>query len=532
MQNDHYLQVMQPLKALISQDNLADIPEIRLNPNSGLGLISSNIASLALSSDTTDGDAVPQTELIFDQIAEYLGNTENIARVEILELLPKALAAVVENSYNTLNTVVTPAVDDIRKNIDERYAVLLTRENADLLIPDGMASTIAESGYTFINWEGIDSPVRQQQIIDNACSNANLTQVQLSTLNVGYIKNKLKVAGLVNVNIPDELNEQLLQKIKAVFGQSGEFSESTINRIWLIIRSTEAYDRFISECQFQLNDIRNVATVVLNLVQFTNAFSKISQMIPSLIGDDLTPDTVEAIRANIEKVTQTIIALQYWLLFIKETKFKESLIITNTIINGPVYREFVADGKSIVDIYNYLKAFHFNRPIPLEGIKLSTVKSTDVADYLEKASAKVQQHAGFIKSKCLIGAYMHAIRLFVMDTNNQTIFPQLADKVFVSQFTAAASAKAVGLAGNIANTDNVLYELIISSFYSGSIIATMYKYLGIGFEDLTENSDLDITDDTILNAQAKAIAEMLVDYLVNIVTVPVAQIEQSLECVY
>lgn len=531
MTQSHFLQVTQPLKELFRQDVFDDIPEIRLNPNSDIGLISSNIASLSFNSELIE-ESNPNMDVIFDAISEYLANSENIARVESLDRISKAFAVIIENSYTTLNSIITPTVDDIRKSIDERYAVLLTREKADSLLPVDNTSIVSESSYSFITWDGVDSPMQRQQVIDNACVNANLNQIQLSQMNLAYIRNKLKFAGVVNIQLPDDLHNQILSKLYAIFASNPTFSESLINRIFNIITNSEAYDRCMNEYIFKINDTKNIALSVLDVINFTYGFKTAAQNILQIISEDISPDAISTLQANIDTVMKSVTAMQYWLIYVKENNFKDSLIITENIINQPVYNEFVAEGKSIVDIYNYTKAFYFERQIPNYGISIEVVKSADTLDRLARASAKVQANAQFIKSKCLIAAYNHAISQFLTDEKYKEIFPSLTNKVFSHQFAVIASAKAVALAGDIANTDNVLYDLIISSFYDKSIIATLYKYLGTNFDDLTDNVDDDITDDKIIEVQATAIVEMLVDYLMSSVTVPVDKIEQSLECVY
>lgn len=531
MTQSHFLQVTQPLKELFRQDNFDDIPEIRLNPNSDIGLISSNIASLSFNSDLIE-ETHPNMDVIFSAIAEYLSNSENIGRVESLDRISKAFAVIIENSYTTLNSIITPTVDDIRRIIDERYTTLLTREKADSLLPVDNTSIISESAYSFITWDGVDSPMQQQQVIDNACVNANLSQIGLSQTNVAYVRNKLKFGGIVNVQLPIDTCNTILSKLQAVFIANPVFSESSINRIFSIITSSEAYDRCINEYIFKINDNKNIALSVLDVINFTYGFKTAAQSILQIVSEDISPDAIGTLQSNIDVVMKSIIALQYWLIYVKENNFKNNLIITEKIINQPVYNEFVAEGKSIVDIYNYIKAFYFDRQIPTYGISIDTVKSADTLDRLARASAKIQANAHFIKSKSLVAAYSYAIKQFVSDEKYKEAFPNLTNQLFVQQFSVAANTKAITLAGDIGNTDAILYDLIISSFYSNSIIATLYKYLGTNFDDLTDNSEDDITDDKIIDVQATAIIEMLVDYLMNTVTVPVDKIEQSLECVY
>jgi hypothetical protein len=189
--------------------------------------------------------------------------------------------------------------------------------------------------------------------------------------------------------------------------------------------------------------------------------------------------------------------------------------MTSDTINKPVYDEFVKKGNSINDIHNYLKAVYAGNTLPLGGVSMTTVISTDIKEKLVVAAAKLKSQANFIKAKCLIGAYENVMNWFITDIVIVEKYSQSKATSVISKFSNIARIKASSLAGNLANLDNALYEVIINSFHDNEIVATMYKYMGKNFKQLAEVSTEDISDADIIKSQCFAVTELLVDYLFN-----------------
>src|SRR5574343_1962335 len=123
-------QVISPLKELFLQDEFSSIPDVVLKPNSDLSLISSNATALGLTKENVE---VPE---IFDDLGMYFDDNQNLARLQSLDHTAKAFASTIENSYVFLNNVINPTVDFLRNSIEERFAVLMTRERAENLLPE------------------------------------------------------------------------------------------------------------------------------------------------------------------------------------------------------------------------------------------------------------------------------------------------------------------------------------------------------------------------------------------------------------
>lgn len=517
IQLPYSLQVVQPLKVLFLQDEFKQIPEIRFKPNSDLSLITSNVASLAITSSPVD-DQAKQVSDIFDAISEYMQDSKNLLRIETLEHTSKAFATILETSYATLNETISSTVDRIRTDISSRYAELMTREKAETLITETYVEP-SESDYMQVNWGNLTSPMRQNEVIESACLNANLNNTALSTLNFSYISGKMNYsAGFKSVDIPTEVAEKIIEKISTiVVTDNSNITSDMLRSAWLIFTNKEAYNRFCSDTSVKFNDVRNITMNCIDFIATVNAVSTVGELISRIASEDLGPETLSNLAANTELVNKTVCAIQYWLLLAKEVRFANKLILTPTVLNGPVYSDYVQGGGSIVNVHNYLKAFHLDTTVPLDGISVSTIRDTDVKDRLEKSASKLKSNAVFIKSKCLIAAYEHAVRNFIVSEDLAVMFPHVKDPSFVTRFMHVAIHKASFLGGNIANIDKVLYELIISTFYADTLVATMYKYLGTSFDNLADTANDEITDERIIEAQCDGVTELLVDYLFNTV---------------
>lgn len=520
MQTPYPLQVVQPLRELFLQDKFSEIPDIHLNPNSDLSLISSNVSSLSLSLMTNQSENEQITQ-IFNTISEYMQDQRNLLRFQAIDQTAKAFAATLENSYTTLTTIIIPTIDRLREKIEARFHVLMTRERAEDLLPKGSQLEPSESDYTFLEWEGLTSPTRQTEIIEMACSLANISNPSLSPLNLAYILKKANLnEKLVQISVPENVAISILTKLNEVFvKESTGITESLIQMIWGIVTDKSRYQMFFSDTLRQINDVKSTPNACLYLASLTNTFAKVLQDINAIVADDLGIETKENLASNVDAVMKTIYAFQYWLIMMKESKFADKLILTPTIINGPVYSDFVREGYGIGTIHNYLKVFHQTTTVPLEGIRLSTVMTTDITSKLEQAHQKLKMNEVFITSKCLFAAYDNVLNTSETHDILTLTFPTFEDDTVKKLFQSTVKARSIGLAGDIVNLDKVLYDIIISVFYKNTLVATLYKYLGKSFADLTAASDDDINEQDINEAQCFSVAELLVDHIFSTLVV-------------
>ena len=210
---------------------------------------------------------------------------------------------------------------------------------------------------------------------------------------------------------------------------------------------------------------------------------------------------------------KTSYAIRYWILAAKELTFKDKLILNKTTLNGPVYREFVQSGKTVKDVHTYLKAFHHDTILPIMGINVSTVMSSDAEKYLEKANDKIRNNANFIMKKCLADAYQYAIRQFVNKDETKKQFKQLSDQSFVTRFTTDATRHGNNLSGNIANLDGVLYKTVISSFYKDTLVEKIYNHTNACYENLVGSASHSLTEEDIIASQCTSVTNLVVDHL-------------------
>ncbi len=501
--------VIDPLKELVLQDDQNNIPNFTINQNSDLNLIGSNISSLSVNLKNSESES-DQVEDVFSCISEYFQDDRNINRLSIIDQTAKSFASLLEQGYTTINSKIIPLVEDLKKKIHLKYQEQLVREKADTLYGQGDIE-LNESNFSFIDWGSIGQNERFD-IIEAACSNANINVKDLSLINLSYILAKLNFSKeFIDIEIPAEVNSKIIDTLVAFFDQQG-LTPDQVSFFWRIISDKLDYDNFCINTSIRIKDVTKTASNVLDIINTVKRFDLFSSYVKTKIIDDVNTETLQDISSNVDTVIKTIYAIKYWILTVKEIRFKDKLIITDNIINREVYEDFIREGKSISDVYKYLKAFFHNVNLPTDGVTLSSVISADTNSRLSKIDAKIKSNEVFIKSKCLINAYQIVINQFVNDSENAQLFPALNNPSFKHFFMKAANANATALSGNIDNVDNVLYLTIVNMFYQDSLISTLYKYLGKSFDNLVDSED-DINDVNIIQAQCSAIIELLVDFL-------------------
>lgn len=507
------LQVLSPLKELFLQDKFEEIPDFRLKANSDFNLISSNMASLAITSTALDSTK-DQVATTFDALSEYIQDPTNLVRLQSLEYASKNFAAILENSYNTFHKGVTPIVDTLRTRIETRYSELMRREKAEELLTSNNTEP-SEGDYTFLVWENLSAPIKQTEIIDAACSNANISSPALSLTNQGYILSKLNFSSeFTDAKLEQTVYDSVVEKFKATFATEGRgITEEQVKIYVDVITSATSYANFCLLTKSKITATKEPSLEVLSAIKTTNAFSTMNQSAPGLLSELISGDTTSSITKNIEVLTKTLYAIQYWILVCKELRFKGKLILTRSVINQETYDDFVKEGGSITDIHNFIKAFYLDdKPMPIDGVKADIIKTADVAERLIKASSKLKFNATFIKSKCLISAYELVLQEFLKETLADPTFSGNAE-FFRQNYLRIINNRANTLAGDIGNIDKALYDIIIMVFHSNDLVSVLYKYLGKDFDDLAENTEDDITEADIVKSQCWATINMLADYL-------------------
>ena len=507
------LQTIQPLKVLFLQDEFSEIPTIKIKSNSDIGLITTDVASLSLIAGPVQ-DGPSQIANIFDDISGYVDDSSNILRLQTLEYTSKTMANVIEGSYETLNVTIANTVDDIRKNIDTRYVELMKREKAEGLIA-GDVIEANENDYSFLDWGRLTSSMIQNEVIDAACTNAGIRNPSLSLMNLGFITKKCDFSNdFKQVTLPKEVYDGILGKLKSVLlSDDLKISETDIEMAWGFFTDKTRYSNFCSNLNQLFDDVKHIVPNCMRGISFTTALQAVGEIVPKIIADELNAETLKNIASNIETVNKTSYAVKYWLIANEQVKFKDKLILTEDTLNTPVYKEFVQDGKTVVDIHNYLKAYHLDAAIPQGGIGIKTVMLANSVEKLEAATEKLRENSKAIRSRCLIGAYEHGIRKFLYSAEVIDQFPQLAEKSFSDNVLKIAMIKASKLNGDVANIDNVLYDLVIQSFYENTLTATLYKSMDMSYDKLITGSTEDINNNDILEAQCFSVSNMLVDYL-------------------
>ncbi len=508
--------ILEPLRELMLQEKVADIPDIKLRPDTDIHLIASHISTSAFVQNASSSTK-QKTTATFDTIIDFFEDDNNITRTQSTDKIAKALGGILENSHNTIINEIGSMVTDLRANIEEYYLRFLKLEKADDLFES--EASITEKDYTFLKWEKLRTASRQLEIVENACSNINLNNRDLLSTNLTYITEKLRFSGMVDADISSEATTTILTELNKVFtSESYGISTQRIERLLSVATSKQAYSTFCAAIQSQMNSHQEVASNTIFLIQLVNDFNTVMGRINTILTDHVSGSTLSVIKANLTIVQKTLVAIQYFCLYNKEKRFKNRLILTKTIINNEVYQEFLKSGKSIVDIHNYLKVFHQKVSVPLMGIDVDIVNDANLEERLAVTTATNRSNAKFIKSKCLIQAYDLAMNEFAKQIMEENLFDYEDDRSIIAKFSAIAKVKAADFGGDIGKVDDALYDVLIKTFYDDDLVGVVFKYLRYSIMDLSKSTEA-ITDQSILDAEAKSAVFILTDFLYDKLTI-------------
>ncbi len=504
-------EVVKPLQVLFSQDDLTKLNDIKLVDNTDLNLIVSGMRAEA----TAAGLPEASLEEAFSSISSFMTDHDNLPRIRTIEFASKHLASSIEHNFHSFTNDIGKVVADLREKITTKFNTLMIRDQVEDFLSGNV--TPAESDYTFLKWDGLLTPSYQQEVIETACINANVAHPGLSALNLSYITNKMNFkADFTDVKITDTTHKMMTDVFTVAFASDDSITEDHITDFISMIIDVNKYHQFCG-VKAQFTDHKKTAETCCRLCPQMVAFNKLAESAIRLLDGSLSVDTQEGLKSNISVLSKSLTVVQYWLLFTKEITLAKSLILTNTIINEPTYKEFVQEGNSLQGIHNYIKAVHYVNPVPTTGVSLNAVISTkdNISEKLLKAAAANTQRGNLLKAKHLVSAYSLVMDAYVSKLH--TSGDELPPSASVDHMLNCAKASSSILAGKLGNIDTVLYKVLFETVYNNPAMKKMYSYLNKSFETMVADTNETITDEHVTMAQCDATIDMLVDHLFDTV---------------
>ena len=513
--NSNMIHTVTSLKELFRQEGYSNIPRLELHPASDVAALVDDCSTIHIPTDPTDSFKV-STDKTFDAILEYLVDSENIAKVEVIDIVSKNLAVTLENSYSTLVDVIGNDVKEMSDSVREEYVKRLKLSHNEDLFTDDVI--IHEEDYTMLKWLDLRTPALARAIVEEATTNAGFVDGGLGRVELGSVISKANFGGVEDISLTKDAIDKIIDKLDTAF--RGAIPVVLLKKYLLAITNIRSSNAFRNNLKTMMKDTTNIAENALSLVNIADEFGRFIKVVKRVVPDLLSDTYGNILLSNIEEVNKTIIAAKFVCLFHKEHTFKGNLILTSSIINYEVYEEFVADGHNIERIHQYIKAIHTSATIPVSGISKDIVANNDVAVKLAERAGKMQQQHRFIKSTTLVAAYTIVCTKYIIS--------KIQDLPDVSDIEKADMIKIVGpmleqkatmLGGDLGRVEDSLYEVVLNIFYTDTLLKTLYKYMVKSFKTMfVENKDT-IQEQDILESEFEAGVTIVVEYLLEQLTV-------------
>jgi len=505
-------EVLPTLKELFIQTGISNVPDFDLNPNSDVAILVAGCSTLVVGAEPTDNEA-ERISKICDSTLTFLLDETNISKTECLEITAKGISATLENSFRTITQEIHDIVDGISKNVEVRYANILRREKAENLLDDNVHEPSADD-FVFLKWNGLTSPGIQNDIIETACDNISLVSKELSMMNLGYIVARCKFTeGYANISLPEETKTAITEKLKSVFmADPFNISEGEVLMMVDSITNQNGYANICSKAVMLMEDVTGIAKNCVFLNSLVNNFDLMFGSVLKNISDIVDSNVIDSIKSNISVVNKTIYAIKYFLLVNKEIRFKDTLVLRDEIINNDAFEEYTRQGGTIAKIFEFVKATFKDITIPVGGIGVGAVLDSNVDEMLARVNNKVRSEEKYIKSMALVEAFQMECDIYLKGILNSSELSYDEKSNLIIKFNGFVESKATMLGGHLGKVSDSLYEIIINVFYNDTLVKVLFKYLNSSFTDLC-NSEADVENPDIVNSEAMASIDMIVEYL-------------------
>ena len=492
------------IKEIVKQSSLSKLPIITMKQRNEISRIADFFGYfyIDLPSDISDEEKI---NMLLDKLTEYMTSDENIEYIAQLEKLCGSFAIEINNSYDTLSGSVKSIVDDIRDKIQERFEVVLKRENAENLISEmALPDT---SVFSFLKWSGLSSAViNDENVIDLVTDVCNLSNKDLTQINVKMSMGKIIRPSFVE--IPGDVFKNNEEIITEYFSKNyANINADDAKRYFKILLNKYDYLDFFNVTV--KNSFEDMRTTVLNIQKILfdcNNMLDCYDAILKFIKLELSESSLTTLTNNIKAVRESCYITLFHCLYLKKNVFKGKLILSKTLINETEYKKLEKKGLDLIYISNYLKAYYHSLPIPIFGINTEVVLETEnrLKEDITKINNKIQLDKNIIFSKCLHNAFK-----YTLENSFKTIFDTLGfDDVeeefkfkMQNNYFHLTKNSASELNGDMGKVDDKLYNIIMSVFYRKSIVATMHSFINKNFivlmSDKTTIDEKDVTEYTL-----------------------------------
>ena len=441
------------------------------------------------------------------EMADFISNEDSKSIVDLIDSVGLGLAQQLVSSITELKAIKSE-VSTLEQVIHERYVNYIKQEGAEELLGNKPSA----DHFTIFNWDRINSSNSVNRIIDSLHQYAGLRQNTMTNSNLNYIVVKLSenLKRFNSLNIDDTMLENLDAFCVNALKNYDTLTPEDINKFTLACVDKRSMLQLWVEIRELMKNRQSTPLLLI----ISNKMQDYVNIKTADI-DIFNTENITAFYQNVDLLNIIQQIAKYHCALLKNTIYKDKIVINNVYINGPEFSKIEKQGKTLEDIALFVKVVY--PKLPVNGISTQIFMTKNIDYYLESYRQNLQLQEQNIKYKCLNRAYVNALRqyydniaaLMGLDTNDDQY------KTTKANWYTHVMKCSGKLIGDISKLDYALYDTLISFLYGGTITEQLYRRLNKTYEQLIDTSEESIEDDQILIMELRVIVDIIIEYLLN-----------------
>lgn len=501
----------------LSSDNL---PYFEFKDNNDIGRIINicSTASIVLDANLSPSEIVEKT---IEQVSEYLTNPENSLLLNELDYIGKHFSVEIQSCFHTLKNSVKVVVDELFQDVSEKFQELVQREGGDILLEESNRTKLANtSKFEFLEWNGIGSSSAINNVLTIVKSICNLPNIEPNKMHFNIALNKIIRPQYKDTNLIS--NKETYQKnveiVREYFATNYKYiTEDDGKRFFDIVTNQTNYIAAFQTIKKELQSISTINQVIKKIIFDANNMLDFAEAIAKFVELDVSNEVKDQILTNCEALKESAYITLFGCLYYKENIFNDKLIITKELINYPVFQKAQKQGIDLDNIDGYLKAYYYKKELPLTGIPLDAVLTSDINSKLDEINAKIRMNKHVIFGKCLHNAFNYIVKnkfSYLCEHFGIDKSDKIKLQTLYNNYLRSADSLSKRLHGEIGKVEDILFDLIIHTFFDGTLIEMIYTYLGRSYEELLKINPK-IEDEDLAFADAVAIINVILNFFKN-----------------
>lgn len=418
-------------------------------------------------------------------------------------------------AFSTISGPIAEEVESLTEEVNAEMERYLKSTGSEALISDQVQPEVE---FGILRWGDIKNDVYKNNIINRAVAVSGVGGTEARKNALPTMSTKVTQKKITPVTLHKDITSDIVEKLNNIVVAE---DYSTLEECWNMIVIPGYFDQYRTQVAKYLsdsNDIKKAALVKETTFSIRNFLRGYDNLRFSF-----SEDTIKTLNNNKQQLMDICDMAEYGLIITRE-QFKNTLVLSPSLLNEDGLTSFKSAGGTIADIAYHLRInYHINNPLvdeemkfPFMGIGSEVIlnQRSSINSAIARDNANIQASSKVLKNKAMRTAYRYVLTGYFNQIPETRLPEGVSKEWFVSQKKGYIEHSINGFDVNSDNIEDSLYKFIMGLWYEGTFVNIVYGYLGKEAKKLMQTKEGEgVSDQEITELNTRVVAILVTDYI-------------------